>query len=73
MGIQLGMCDLSHCDQPCEQSECVREDQKLLRIENCKDIGKEAKKEVNFFYNIVNDDETWCFQYNPETERQSSD
>lgn len=46
---------------------------KLLRIQHCKDIVKESKKDKNFLYNIVTGDETWCFQYDPETKRQSAE
>jgi len=41
----------------------------LLRIQHSKDIIKEAKKDQNFLYKIG---ETWCFQYDPETKRQSA-
>jgi len=47
--------------------------QKLLRIQHSKDIIKEAKKASNFLYKIVTGDETWCFQYDPETKRQSAE
>jgi len=43
--------------------------QKLLRIQHSKDIIKEAKKYPNFLYKIVTSDETWYFQYDPETKR----
>ena len=45
---------------------------KMLRIQHSKDIIKEARKDENFLYNIVTDDETWCFQYEPVTKRQSA-
>jgi len=51
----------------------LTDDQKLLRIQHCKDIVKESKKDKNFLYNIVTGDETWCFQYDPETKRQSAE
>lgn len=47
--------------------------QKVLRIQHCTDIVKESKKDKNFLYNIVTGDETWCFQYDPETKRQSAE
>ena len=46
--------------------------EKDLRIQHSLDIIKEAKKNRNFLYSIVTVDETWCFQYEPETKRQSS-
>lgn len=51
----------------------LTDDQKLLRVQHSKDIIKEAKKDKNFLYNIVTGDETWCFQYDPETKRQSAE
>lgn len=51
----------------------LTDDQKLLRIQHSKDIIKEAKKDKNFLYSIVTGDETWCFQYDPETKRQSAE
>ena len=47
--------------------------QKSLRIQHCKDLIKESKKDPNFKYSIVTGDETWCFQYDPETKRQSAE
>ena len=46
---------------------------KALRIQHSKDIIKEAKKDRNFLYCIVTRDETWCFEYDPETKRQSAE
>lgn len=50
----------------------LKEHEKALRIQHSRDIIKEAKKDKNILYSIVTGDETWCFQYNPETKRQSS-
>ena len=47
--------------------------EKALRIQHSKDIKKEAKKDRNFLYSIVTSDETWCFEYDPETKRQSAE
>lgn len=51
----------------------LTDDQKLLRIQHSMDIIKESKMDRNFLYNIVTGDETWCFQYDPETKRQSAE
>jgi len=51
----------------------LTDDQKMLRIQHSKDIIKEAKKNQNFLYSIITGDETWCFQYDPETKRQSAE
>ena len=50
----------------------LKQHEKDLRIQHSKDIIKEAKKDQNFLYSIVTGDETWCFQYEPETKRQSA-
>ena len=47
--------------------------EKALRIQHSKDIIKEAKRDRNFLYSIVTGDETWCFEYDPETKRQSAE
>ena len=46
--------------------------EKDLGIQHSRDIIKESKKNRNFLYSIVTGDETWCFQYELETKRQSS-
>lgn len=51
----------------------LTDDQKVLRIEHAKDIVREARRDPNFLFNIVTGDETWCFQYDPETKRQSAE
>jgi len=43
----------------------LNDDQKLHRIEHCKDIIKYARNDENFLKTIVTGDETWCFQYEP--------
>jgi len=42
-------------------------DQKQLRFHILSDILRKAE----MFGKIITGDETWCFQYNPETKRQS--
>lgn len=51
----------------------LKQHEKDLRIQHSRDIIKEAKKDRNFLYSIVTGDETWCFQYDPETKRQSAE
>ena len=46
--------------------------EKALRIQHSKDIIKKAKKDRNFLYSIVTG-EMWCFEYDPETKRQSAE
>lgn len=45
----------------------------MYRIEHCKDIIKHARRDENFLKTIVTGDETWCFQYEPQTKRQSAE
>jgi histone-lysine N-methyltransferase SETMAR len=46
-----------------------REDQ----VTSCQDIIAIANADKNFFNKIIMGDETWCFAYEPETKRQSSE
>ena len=46
--------------------------EKDLRFQHSRDIIKEAKKNRNCLYSIITGDETWCFQYEAESKRQSS-
>jgi len=39
----------------------------------CQDIIAMADAGKNFFNKIITGDETWCFAYDPETKRQSSE
>ena len=47
--------------------------EKALRIQHSKDIIEKAKKDRKFLYSIVTGDETWCFEYDPGTKRQSAE
>jgi len=51
----------------------LKDEQKMKRMEHCQCIIKEARKDENFLKTIVTGDETWCFQYDPETKRQSAE
>jgi len=42
-------------------------------VRNCKDIISDFENDPNFIKSIVTGDETWCFQYDPETKRQSAE
>ena len=53
-------------------SHTLKPHEKDLKIQHSRDIIKEAKKNRNCLYSIVTGDETWCFQYEPETKRQIS-
>lgn len=51
----------------------LTDDQKLDRIEHCKELIKNARKDSNFLKTIVTGEETWCFEYEPETKRHSAE
>ena len=51
----------------------LRSDQKSARINYSRDIVAAAENNPNFLKSIVMGDETWCFQYDPETKRQSAE
>jgi hypothetical protein len=40
---------------------------------SCQDIITKADADKKFFNRIIMGDETWCFAYDPETKRQSSE
>jgi len=42
------------------------------RVTSCQDIAKADVGKI-FFNKIITGDETWCFVYDPETKRQSSE
>jgi predicted transcriptional regulator len=48
-----------------------REDQKLNREEMCQNVLEETEEDPDFLNSVVTCDETWFFQYDPETKRQS--
>ncbi|KAG5339945.1 SETMR methyltransferase, partial [Acromyrmex charruanus] len=51
----------------------LRSDQKSARINYSRDIVAAAENNPNFLKSIVTGDETWCFQYDPETKHQSAE
>jgi len=51
----------------------LTDDQKLQRVEHSKELVRAHRRDPNFIKNIVTGDETWCFQYDPETKRQSAE
>jgi len=48
-------------------------EQREDRITSCQDIIAMADEDKFFFNKIITGDETWCFAYDPETKRQSSE
>ncbi|XP_054729334.1 protein GVQW3-like [Anastrepha obliqua] len=51
----------------------LNEDQKIARVEHCKDIISTGENDPDFLDSIITGDETWCFKYGPETKRQSAE
>jgi histone-lysine N-methyltransferase SETMAR len=48
-------------------------EQREDRVTSCQDMIMMANADKNFFNKIIMGDETWCFAYDPETKRQSSE
>ncbi|XP_054737795.1 histone-lysine N-methyltransferase SETMAR-like [Anastrepha obliqua] len=51
----------------------LNEDQKIVRVEHCKYTISTAENDPGFLDSIITGDETWCFEYDPETKRQSAE
>lgn len=51
----------------------LTDDQQVARVEHCLDMKQSADTDPTFLYDIVNGDETWVFQYDPSSKRQSSE
>ena len=47
------------------------EDQKQHRDNFCKDMLEKMEDDPDILYQVITGDETWVFQYDPETKRQS--
>lgn len=51
----------------------LTDSQKMNRIDHCKDLIENSERDPQWLKSIVTGDETWCFQYDPETKRQSAE
>uniref|UniRef100_U3I6B1 Mos1 transposase HTH domain-containing protein n=1 Tax=Anas platyrhynchos platyrhynchos TaxID=8840 RepID=U3I6B1_ANAPP len=51
----------------------LSEEQKANRKEICQDLLHHVNEEPDFLDNVVTCDETWVFEYNPESKRQSTE
>ena len=47
------------------------EDQRQRRVNLCKDVLKKIRDGPDILYQVIPGNETWVFQYDPETKRQS--
>jgi len=51
----------------------LTDEQKSMRVNHARDVVATARNDPNFLKSIVTGDETWCFQYDPTTKRQSAE
>jgi hypothetical protein len=49
----------------------LSDDQIQRRLDVCSDLSRRLAEGKNFLDGVVMGDESWCFQYYPETKRQS--
>ena len=49
----------------------LSEEQKQGRVNFCKDMLETIAGDADILGQVITGDETWVFQYNPETKRQS--
>jgi hypothetical protein len=54
-------------------SRSLTPEQREYRATSCPDIVAIVDADKNFFKQIITGDETWCFAYDTETKRQSSE
>ena len=53
--------------------QALTQDQKEVRASICADLLHEAHSDATFVNSIIAEDESWCFQYDPQTKRQSAE
>ncbi|XP_029163422.1 protein GVQW3-like [Nylanderia fulva] len=51
----------------------LSDDQRLNRLEIATQLADRCKNDPNFLENVVSGDETWVFEYDPESKRQSAE
>lgn len=49
----------------------LTDDQKTRRVNTCKDVLDQLENNTKLLENVITGDESWVFQYDPETKRQS--
>ena len=52
-------------------SRLLNDEQKECRVQICQNILKELETEPDMLSRVVTGDESWIFEYNPFTKRQS--
>ena len=53
-------------------SKILSEDQKQHRVNFCEDMLEKTRDDTDILYHVITGGETWVFQYDPETKRQST-
>jgi len=48
-------------------------EQKVNQLETCQDLLGKLEIEPNFLHKVIAGDESWVFDYDPETKRQSEE
>lgn len=51
----------------------LTDDQKSRRVEVCRELLEMCEVDPDFLENVVTGDESWVFEYDPETKRQSAE
>jgi hypothetical protein len=51
--------------------QILSDNQKQRRLDVCSNPSRQFAEGNNFLDRIITGDESWCFQYDPETKRQS--
>ncbi|XP_011859721.1 PREDICTED: histone-lysine N-methyltransferase SETMAR-like [Vollenhovia emeryi] len=51
----------------------LSDQQKVNRVQISQEIRSCVQENPNFLDNVITGDETWCFEYDPETKRQSAE
>ena len=49
----------------------LTEEQKAQRLNACRDILQQIEADEKLLENVITEDESWVFQYDPETKQQS--
>jgi ribosomal protein S25 len=80
VGISVGSChsillNELHMHRVCQHMvpKMLSPEQKETRMTLAGDLLTMADQDSNFLNNIITGDETWCFLYDPQTKRQSSE
>ncbi|XP_011859854.1 PREDICTED: putative uncharacterized protein FLJ37770 [Vollenhovia emeryi] len=51
----------------------LTDDQKQRRVSACEDLLQRVEEDLDFLDNVITGDESWIFEYDPETKRQSAE